>query len=128
MIDFFPEYAGEIEDPRKEQITIDDTLKMRSGYPWEEFYPPYLDRLFSSWNWIPHIVDFTLTSEPGTGFSYSNTTAHLLGAAVALTCDVDLQSYGQEYLFSSTNTHTGAWPTDAHNYRWGQRRSDCHQS
>ena len=37
MVDFFPEFAGQISDPRKEQITIEDMLQMRSGYPWEEF-------------------------------------------------------------------------------------------
>jgi len=33
MMDFFPEFAGQIDDPRKEQITIRDMLQMRSGYP-----------------------------------------------------------------------------------------------
>ena len=35
MLDFFPELAGQITDPRKEQITIRDLLQMRAGYPWE---------------------------------------------------------------------------------------------
>ena len=46
MIDFFPEFAGQIDDPRKEQITIRDLLQMRAGYPDEELTPPYLDILF----------------------------------------------------------------------------------
>jgi CubicO group peptidase (beta-lactamase class C family) len=46
MIEFFPEFADQIDDPRKEQITIRDMLKMRSGYPWEEFTPPYNDMLY----------------------------------------------------------------------------------
>ena len=33
MMEFFPEFAGQIDDPRKEQITIRDMLQMRSGYP-----------------------------------------------------------------------------------------------
>ena len=33
MMDFFPEFTGQITDPRKEQITIRDMLQMRSGYP-----------------------------------------------------------------------------------------------
>jgi hypothetical protein len=33
MMDFFPEFAGQIDDPRKEQITIRDLLQMRAGYP-----------------------------------------------------------------------------------------------
>jgi len=36
MIDFFPEFAGQIDDPRKEHITIQDLLQMRGGFPDEE--------------------------------------------------------------------------------------------
>jgi CubicO group peptidase (beta-lactamase class C family) len=70
MMDFFPEFVGQIDDPRKEQITIQDLLQMRSGYPDEEYTPPYMDILFFSDNWhhIPHLVDFPLTSDPGTEF------------------------------------------------------------
>ena len=34
MLDFFPEIAGQITDPRNEQITIQYMLQMRAGYPW----------------------------------------------------------------------------------------------
>ena len=78
MMDFFPEFAGQISDPRKEQITIRDLLQMRAGYPWEGREPPYFDLLFLSdnWDWLPHLVDFPLTSDPGTEFQYSNLKAH----------------------------------------------------
>ena len=33
MLDFFPEVADEITDPRKEQITVRNLLEMRGGYP-----------------------------------------------------------------------------------------------
>jgi CubicO group peptidase (beta-lactamase class C family) len=36
MIDFFPEIAGRISDPRKRGITIRQMLQMRAGYPDEE--------------------------------------------------------------------------------------------
>jgi len=36
MMDFFPEFVGQITDPRKNQITIRDMLQMRAGSPWEE--------------------------------------------------------------------------------------------
>ena len=35
MMDFFPAFAGQIADPRKELITIRDMLKIRGGYPWD---------------------------------------------------------------------------------------------
>lgn len=121
MMDFFPEFAGKITDPRKGQIKIRDMLQMRSGYPWEDRKSPYFDTLFLSgnWHWLPHIVDFSLTSDPGTEFSYSNLTSHLLGVIVARACDTDLKSYGQKNLFSPINAAVGGWTRDADNYNWG---------
>ena len=119
MIEFFPEFADEISDPRKEQITIGDMLKMRSGYPWEESTPPYLDMLFSNDDWLGNIVEFSLTSDPGTKFGYSNLTAHLLAVIVARACNTSLLSYAQQYLFSPMNVRVGAWPRDANGYYYG---------
>ncbi|MGB3716289.1 MAG: serine hydrolase [Candidatus Promineifilaceae bacterium] len=121
MMDFFPEFADQIDDPRKEQITIRDLLQMRAGYPWEETTPPYMDILFFSdnWHWLPHIVDFPLTSDPGTEFGYSNLTSHLLGVIVARACETDLKSYGQEHLFSPIDAEVVDWTADADNYNFG---------
>jgi len=121
MMDFFPEFADQITDPRKEQITIQDLLQMRAGYPDEQRTLPYFDILFLSdnWHWLPHLVDFPLVSNPGTAFNYSNLTSHLLGVIVARACNTDLKSYGQEHLFSPMNAEVGDWTTDADNYYFG---------
>jgi len=121
MMEFFPEFAGQVKDPRKKQITIRDLLQMRAGYPWEEREPQYFNILFFSanWHWLPHIVDFPLTSDPGTDFRYSNLTSHLLGVIVARACHTDLKSYAQENLFSPMNAEVGKWTPDPDNYNWG---------
>jgi CubicO group peptidase (beta-lactamase class C family) len=120
MMDFFPEFAGQITDSRKEQITIQDMLQMRSGYPWEDKNPQYIDILFhtNNWRWLPHLVDFPLVSDPGTEFGYSNLTSHLLGVVVARACDTDLKSYAQENLFSPIDAEVVDW-VDAYGYNWG---------
>jgi CubicO group peptidase (beta-lactamase class C family) len=122
MMDFFPDFANQIDDPRKEQITIRDLLQMRAGYPDEELTPSYLDILFFSGNWhhVPHLVDFPLVSDPGIEFSYSNLTSHLLGAIVARACDTDLKSYAQEHLFSPIGAKVGGWSSDADGYNFGE--------
>jgi len=119
MIDFFPEFAGQINDPRKEQITIRDLLQMRSGYVWEE-RTSYMDSLFSSRGyWLPFIVEFPLTNDPGTEFGYSNVSSHILGVIVARGCDTDLKSYAQEYLFPPIDAEVGDWSQDADGYYYG---------
>jgi len=121
MMDFFPEFADQITDPRKEQITIQDLLQMRAGYPDEEEKPLYRDILFFSDNWhhVPHLVDFPLIKNPGSEFDYSNLTSHLLGAIVARACDTDLKSYAQEHLFIPINGEVVDWYPDADNYNLG---------
>jgi len=118
MMDFFPEYAGRIDDPRKEQITIQHLLQMRSGYPWEESDPALWEALWTG-DYLPLIVDFPLISDPGTEFNYSNLTSDWLGVIVARACDTDLKSFAQEHLFSLIDTQVGDWTQDRDGYYMG---------
>jgi CubicO group peptidase (beta-lactamase class C family) len=121
MLEFFPELAGQITDPRKEQITIRDLLQMRAGYPDEDYSPTHFDALFLSddWHWLPHIDDFPLVNDPGTAFGYSNLTSHLLAVIVARAVDSNLESYGQENLFAPIHAQLGDWSRDADGYNFG---------
>ena len=121
MMDFFPEFASQIKDSRKAEITIRDLLQRRGGYPDEEYTPPYMESLFFSDNWhlIPHLVDFPLTNDPGSQFQYSNLTSHLLAVIVARACDTDLKSFAQEHLFTPIGAEVGDWYPDADNYNIG---------
>jgi CubicO group peptidase (beta-lactamase class C family) len=118
MIDFFPEVADQITDPRKKQITIQDMLQMRAGYPWEETDPALWEALWSG-EYLHYIVDFPLTGDPGTEFNYSNLTSHWLGIIVARACDKDLKSFGQEHLFSPLGVEVGDWNRDLDGYYIG---------
>ena len=119
MLDFCPEFAGQISDPRRQQITIRDMLQMRSGYPWEETDPaPWVGLL--SGDYLPLIEGFPLVSDPGTDFNYRGITSHLLGIIVARSCDTDLKSLGQEYLFSAIDAEVGDdWIQDRDGYYIG---------
>ena len=111
MLDFFPESADRIADPRKAQITIRHMLQMRTGYPDEETDSAYLDALY--WGeYLPLIIDFPLVSDPGTEFNYSNLTSNWLAMIVARACDMDLKSYAQKYLFSPMGIQVGDWLQD----------------
>ncbi|MEJ2739671.1 MAG: serine hydrolase, partial [Dehalococcoidia bacterium] len=99
MMEFFPELADQITDPRKEQITIRQMLQMRAGYPWEETDPALWDARWTG-DMVPLIVYFPLTSDPGTRFQYSNMTAHWTGVIVARASGTDLKSFGEEHLFT----------------------------
>jgi CubicO group peptidase (beta-lactamase class C family) len=109
MLGFFPESAGKITDPRKEQITVRDMLQMRSGYPDEETGGPALWEALLSGDYLPLVVDVPLSRDPGTEFQYSGLTSHWLGVIVARACDTDLKSFAQEHLFSPLGAEVGEW-------------------
>jgi CubicO group peptidase (beta-lactamase class C family) len=121
MVEFFPELAGQITDPRKHRITIRHLLQMRGGYPDEEEMPTYLGILFfrEDWHWLPHIEGFPLVCDPGAEFHYSNLTSHLLGVIVARACGADLRSFAQQHLFSPMKAEVVDWSADADGYNWG---------
>jgi CubicO group peptidase (beta-lactamase class C family) len=121
MIDFFPEFADKITDPRKKRITIRHMLQMRAGYPWEGRVPEYFTILFmgNNWHWLPHLVDFPLMNDPGKEFNYSNLNSHLLGVIVARACNTDLKSLAEEYIFSPIGAKLPRWTADPDHYNWG---------
>jgi CubicO group peptidase (beta-lactamase class C family) len=119
MIEFFPEVAGQITDPRKEQITIRDMLQMRAGFPWEETHPALWEGLLSG-HYVPLIEEFPLTADPGTEFQYSNLTSNWLGIIVDRACGTNLKSYAEENLFMPIGVEAGDWGTD-----WDGHNNGC---
>ena len=111
LVDFFPELADQITDPRKKEITIREMLQMRAGYPDEETDQAYLEALY--WGEYPElIVEFPLVSDPGTRFNYSNLTYSWLAIILHRACGTDLKSYAREQLFEPTDTRVGDWLQD----------------
>jgi CubicO group peptidase (beta-lactamase class C family) len=118
MLDFFPEIADQITDPRKEQITIRDLLQMRAGYPWEETDPALWDGLLSG-HYPPLIEEFPLTADPGTEFNYSNLSSAWLGIIVDRATGMNLKAYAEENLFLPLDVEAGEWGTDAEGHNNG---------
>jgi CubicO group peptidase (beta-lactamase class C family) len=118
MIEFFPELANRIKDPRKKQITIRQMLQMRAGYPWEESSQELFEMLYHGFR-PSLLVDVPLVRDPGSGMEYSNLTAHLVGVIVARACDVDLETLAQESLFGPQGAKMGDWIKDWEGYNNG---------
>jgi len=118
MLDFFPEVACQITDPRKEQITIRHLLQMRAGYPWEETDPALWEGLLSGY-YPPLIEEFPLIADPGTEFNYSNLSSNWLGIIVDRACGTNLKAYAEENLFLPIGVEVGEWGTDAEGHNNG---------
>ena len=118
ILEFFPEVVDQIQDPRKEQITIQQLLQMRAGYPWEESDPALMDALWSG-DYVPMIVHFPLVSDPGSEMHYSNLTSDWLGMIAARACDTDLKSFAEQHLFAPLGIELGKWTQDRDGYYMG---------
>ncbi len=118
MLEFFPEMADKISDPRKEQITLRHLLEMRAGFPREEDDQALWDGLLSG-HYPPLIEDFPLVSDPGTRFHYSNLTSNWLGIIVDRSCGMNLKAYAEEHLFSPLGVNPGEWGQDAEGHNNG---------
>lgn len=118
MMEFFPELADQISDPRKEQITIRHLLQMRAGYPWEESTQELFDLLYKGFR-PSTLVDVALTHDPGTEFRYSNLSSHILAIITARACKTDLKTFGQQHLFGPLDAELGRWQQDWEGYYIG---------
>ena len=118
MLDFYPEVASQITDPRKEQIRLRDMLEMRAGYPSEEDAQALWDGLLSG-HYPPLIEAFPLVSDPGTRFHYSNLTSNWLGIIVDRVCGMNLKAYAEEHLFLPLDVKAGEWGQDAEGHNNG---------
>jgi len=111
VVDFFPEYAAQITDDRKTQITIRQLLQMRSGLPWEETDPVLWEKLIDEDN-LKLLAEYPLVNDPGTAFNYSNLSTRLIGVIIERACGTDLRSLAEEALIGPIGGVLGEWPRD----------------
>lgn len=118
ILDFYPEVADDITDPRKKQITVRNLLEMRGGYPNEEDAQALWNGLLSGR--YPHLIeDFPLVSDPGSRFHYSNLSSNWLGIIVDRSCGMNMKAYAEENLFSYLDVVPGEWGQDAEGHNNG---------
>ncbi len=115
MKDFFSEIDWKSTDPGKSEITVEQILQMRSGYPWEEV-DGYLNTLFNTTNWIPLLSQFPLMHNPGTEFGYSNFTSHIMGIIISRGSKRTLLAFAKEFLFDEMGITVPYWPADPSGY------------
>ena len=85
---FFGDYTIDLSDPRKQAITFEDFLTMRSGIAWAIPGQSYDDdshptiQLENSDDWIPIVLDQPMGVEPGVAFDYNDGVSVLIGKIV----------------------------------------------
>ena len=106
---FFPELKR-AADARKQRITVEDLLTMRSGL--ESTSGHNYGRWVSSRNWVSHVLTRPLVSDPGASMEYSTGTSHLLSAILTKVTKTSTWQFAQSTLGQALGTPLPRWTRD----------------
>ena len=100
---FFKDYNINFQDIRKNTITIEDLLTMRSGLKWNEddYTDPKNDcvLLEDSDEWIQYVLNKPTDTIPGTSFEYNSGASVLLGKITRVITGKRIDKWAEEKLF-----------------------------
>ncbi len=109
IVAFFPELKRDA-DPRKQRITVEDLLTMRSGL--ESTSGHNYGRWVNSRNWVSHVLSRPLVSDPGTTMEYSTGTSHVLSAILTKVTRTSTWQFAQSTLGQALKTPLAPWTRD----------------
>jgi CubicO group peptidase (beta-lactamase class C family) len=113
---YFPEIAKD-KDARKQRITIEDLLTMRSGLESTS------NRNYGAWvqsrNWVQHALAKPLFASPGTEMEYSTGNTHLLSAILTKATGTSTWEFAQSSLAKPLGFTLPRWPQDPQGIYFG---------
>jgi CubicO group peptidase (beta-lactamase class C family) len=114
--EYFPELAKE-PDKRKQDITIEDLLTMRSGLESTS------GRNYGAWvtsrNWVRYVLSRPMTDEPGTRIEYSTGSSHLLSAILTRATGQSTWQFAQQHLAKPLGFTLARWAQDPQGIYFG---------
>ncbi len=121
VLNFFPERTFANLDERKESMTLEDLLTMRTGLDWDEGMPAYQDMMESE-DWVKFVLDQPMEADPGSQFNYCSGCSHIMSAIIQETTGLNTLEYAQNRLFEPLNITNIHWELDRNgipNGGWG---------
>jgi CubicO group peptidase (beta-lactamase class C family) len=114
---FFPQEFGQMTEPRKFGITIEDLLTMRSGLETTSFYN--YSRWVSSGNWVHFALAQPLIADPGGEMIYSTGSSHLLSAILTRVTRRNTWDYANRELAQPLGITLPRWQRDPQGIYFG---------
>jgi CubicO group peptidase (beta-lactamase class C family) len=115
VLELFDERSIADVDSRKEAITVQDLLNMRSGIAWTEppdVKPYSIFEMERSPDWVKFILDRPVSSAPGDEFNYNSGNAHLLSAIITKITGMSALEYAKAKLFGPLGITDVSWRQD----------------
>ncbi len=116
IVSYFPELRTD-RDPRKQSITIEDLLTMRSGLG--STSGPNYGAWVQSPNWVRSALARPMVGEPGGAMEYSTGSSHLLSAILTKAARVSTWQFAQEALARPLGFTLARWPQDPQGVYFG---------
>jgi len=113
---FFPELLRD-SDRRKQAITVEDLLTMRSGL--RSTSGQNYGQWVRSPNWVAHVLSRPMVSEPGSTMVYSTGSSHLLSAVLAKVSKTSTWQFAQASLGRPLGIQIARWPQDPQGIYFG---------
>ncbi len=123
VLDFYPGSIFENPDPRKDAMTVQDLLSMRSGLDWVEGDAAYT-AMYNSLSWILYVLNLPMASAPGTEFVYCSGCSHVLSGILYQVAGQDVRGFADEYLLGPLGITDYGWNVDSqgiHLGGWGMQ-------
>jgi len=116
IVRWYPELRRD-SDTRKQVITIEDLLTMRSGL--ESTSGTHYGRWVSSRNWVRYALDRPMVSDPGTSMEYSTGTSHILSAILTKASGRTAHQFATDVLAKPLGISLARWPRDPQGIYFG---------
>lgn len=105
-----------ITDERKAAITLENVLRMQSGFEWEEdvsYWDPRNDAINveSTDDWVAYLLAKPIAVEQGTVFRYNSIGTQLLSEIVTTATGMPLDKFAEEQLFGPIGISDYFWKT-----------------
>ena len=109
--DFFPGRSFENQDARKQAMTLDNLLTMRSGLDWEES-DTAIGKMYQSRDWVKFMMDMPMAAQPGSRFNYCSGCSHILSAILQQKTGTNTRDFAQRVLLGPLGISNASWSTD----------------
>ncbi len=125
MVDLFPDRDIKNMDSRKESITLEHILTMKSGMEWDEWKYAYSDprnhyiQAINSEDPFQYVLDTPMATDPGVVWSYNGGTSHLLSFLVTEATGQDTHDFAKKFLFEPLGIIQSEWNRDDHGICYG---------
>ena len=125
ILDFFPGYAIDNWDERKENITLFHCLTMSTGLEFHEVDIPYEDpandlfAMYRSGDMWQYVLDRPMQNDPGEQWSYNSGGIELLGGAIEHATGYSVADFADEFLFEPIGVDYFQWWREPNSSQYG---------